>query len=145
MTQKECHQTWNSMHDPNDPIKCCFRGQIFNPDKRIRETVLQYNLKHLEVPNYSLDKKEVPKNSKTTPPPDLSDLPTAKPKCSYTKVSIISERINEKIDIETIPTIKTSPQRDLIKSNPNQPAQSNQNQTTTIESLINFIENTETT
>ena len=146
MTQNECHQAWNSMHDPDDPNKYCFRGPIFNPDKNIRENVLQYNLKHPEVLNHSLDKKEAPKKSKIPPPPpDLSDIPKEKPKYSYTKVSIPSERINEKIDIVTIPTIKKSPQQDLIKSNPNQPAQPNQNQTATIESLIKFIQNTETT
>ena len=66
MTQKECHQAWNNMHDPSDPTKCCFRGPIFNPDKNIRENVLQYNLKHPEVPQHGSDDKD--KTKPTTPP-----------------------------------------------------------------------------
>ena len=66
MTQKECHQAWNNMHDPSDPTKCCFRGPIFNPDKNIRENVLQYNLKHPEVPQHGSNDKD--KTKPTTPP-----------------------------------------------------------------------------
>ena len=46
MTQKECHQRWRTIHDPNEPEKCPFRGPEYIEDKQIRENVLQYNLKH---------------------------------------------------------------------------------------------------
>ena len=44
MTQKECHQHWRDIHDPNDPDKCPFRGSQFIQDKQIQENVLQYNI-----------------------------------------------------------------------------------------------------
>ena len=46
LTQKECHQVWKTIHDPNDVKKCPFRGPEFITDKHTREKVLQYNLKH---------------------------------------------------------------------------------------------------
>ena len=46
LTQKECHQQWRTIHDPNDPEKCPFCGPEYIEDKQIRENVLQYNLKH---------------------------------------------------------------------------------------------------
>ena len=102
MTQKECHQAWNNMYDPNDPNKCCSRGPIFNSDKHIREIVLQYNLKHPEVPKHSTDKEDTYNTSKTPPPPDLTELPTPLPKCSYTKVSIPSEKTPQTTTIESL-------------------------------------------
>ena len=47
-TQKECHQRWRTIHDPDDPEKCPFRSPEYIEDKRIRENLLQYNLKHPE-------------------------------------------------------------------------------------------------
>ena len=46
LTQKECHQVWKTIHDPNDVKKCLFRGPEFITDKHIREKLLQYNLKY---------------------------------------------------------------------------------------------------
>ena len=138
MTQKECHQAWNNMHDPNDPSKCCFRGPIFNPDKHIRETVLQYNLKHPEVPNHNKCDKE-DKNTKTPPPPDLTEV-SPPPKCSYTKISISSEKCDIQPDHPSQTSSTTSLQHHNITSNQDQTTP----QKETIDSLIQFIENMET-
>ena len=140
MTQKECHQAWNNIHDPNDPNKFCFRGPIFTPDKNIRNIVLQYNLKHLEVPNHSSLKEDISKTSKTSLPPDLAEISTPSPRCSYTKVAIPSEKINITHDnLATSPT-ETSHQQDSTKSNLSKTAP----QADTIESLRKYIENKET-
>ena len=68
LTQKECHQVWKTIHDPNDVKKCPFRGPEFITDKHIREKVLQYNLKHNDSKEPS---REVMK------PPDSADLPSS--------------------------------------------------------------------
>ena len=133
MTQKECHLAWNSMHDPNDPTKCCFRGPIFNPDKHIRETVLQYNLKHPEAPNHSnSDKEDTPKTIKTPLPPDLTEISTPPPKCAYSKMVIPSEKHQP----DHPP--KTSSEKFIHQENSTSP------QKETIDSLIKYIENMET-
>ena len=131
MTQKEYHQALNSIHDPNDPGKCCFRGPIFNPNKNIRETVLQYNLKHPEIPNHSSTKEGTPKVTKTPPPADLTEVSTPPPQCSHTQISIPSETINMQHDHQN----KTSTEISL---------QHDDSPTKTIDSLIQYIENMET-
>lgn len=46
MTQKEFQQAMKTIHDPDDPKKCCFRGLKYIANKYIKETLMQYILKH---------------------------------------------------------------------------------------------------
>ena len=73
LTQKECHQQWRTIHDPNDPDKCPFRGPHFIQDKQIRENVLQYNLKHSK--NERGATKDITKTTDKFNPPGQPTIP----------------------------------------------------------------------
>ena len=70
LTQKEAHQQMKTMHDPCNPDQCCFRGPKFIEDKHIRESIMQYNLKHPGPPNPSTPE------TKVTPPPQPATIPS---------------------------------------------------------------------
>ena len=64
MTQKECHQAMKTLHDPDDPTKCCFRGPKYIAEKHVKETVMQYNLKNKgDYPPTTQDKDKPPQNA----------------------------------------------------------------------------------
>ena len=45
-TQKECHQSMKTLHNPDNPTKCCFRGPKYIVDNHMKEILMQYNLKN---------------------------------------------------------------------------------------------------
>ena len=74
LTQKECHQVWKSIHDPNDVQKFPFRGPEYITDKHIREKVLQYNLKHPDTEESKIEPMK---------PPASPDIPPAVKKLTF--------------------------------------------------------------
>lgn len=101
LTQKECHQAMKTMHDLDDPTKCCFRGPKYIADKHIKETGMQYNLKNKgDYPPATQDKDK---------PPQKASIPNP-------KMNAASAKIEQEEEI-TQPIANTSrfdPIQDLI-------------------------------
>ena len=77
--------------------------------------MLQYNLKNPEITNHASDKTDENNSTNIPSSPDLSELPTTKPKCVCSNISMPQENNGDE------------------NTNPS-----------TIESSIDFIENIET-
>ena len=125
LTQKECHQNWRNLHDPNDPTKCPFRGPTFITDKQIRERVLQYNIKH-PLPPAATSTASTGNITKTTPPSHPSLPP---PKASSVFSSDLSIDTSSHIDKHVLETPSTT----NINTQ-------NQDQVSPIASLLRYIE-----
>ena len=72
-TQKELHQWLRRIHEDDDPDNCCFRGPKYIKDKNIRESVMQYNLKHAGSTS-SIQSEASKQSSKNLPEPKANKI-----------------------------------------------------------------------
>ena len=128
MTQKECHQAMKTIHDPDDPTKCCSRGPKYIADKHMKETIMQYNLKHTsDYPPTTQDKDKAPQravipdtkiNSATLKP--IQEQQILKPNISTAKFDPIQDLIQgieQDLHVPTVSMLREDKRKDEPEQN----------------------------